>query len=262
MKKGISFYFGYDIKPKLRAKMIADTGFDCVITCADKKFDKQNGTIKSQVKLFKKYGLKLSSLHMAYDSDKLHYFWEKGEEGNKLQKKLIKDVKIAYKYGFSCVVVHLFGKYSKVGEYRLRNVLQVCEKLNVPLAIENTNSLPVFKKCFEKINNPYLNFCYDSGHNNVFDKEYDYLEKHQDKLITLHLHDNDGKKDFHTLEQFGTIDWTKIAKILAGKNLILDYEVLNRAKNNMSAIEFLQATKSMADRLEKLIEKEELRKNK
>ena len=81
MEKGISFYFGFDIRPKLRAKMIKEAGFDCVITNADKRFNRQNGSIAKQVKLFRKNGLKLSSLHMSYKSDELHYFWEEGKFG-------------------------------------------------------------------------------------------------------------------------------------------------------------------------------------
>lgn len=44
MKKGISFYFGYNIKPKIRAILIKEAGFTSVITTADKKFNKQMAT--------------------------------------------------------------------------------------------------------------------------------------------------------------------------------------------------------------------------
>ncbi len=115
MDKGISFYFGFKVDPEKRAELIKKAGFDCVTTSADKKFIKQNGKIRNQVKIFKKYGLKLSSLHMTYNSEDLHYFWENCKFGEKLKKNLIKDVKIAKKYGFKCVVVHLLGEYSSIG---------------------------------------------------------------------------------------------------------------------------------------------------
>ena len=60
MNIGISFYFGYKLKPKVSAKMIKESGFDCVIANPDKKYNKQNGTIKSQMKLFKKYNISVS----------------------------------------------------------------------------------------------------------------------------------------------------------------------------------------------------------
>ena len=65
MNKGISFYFGYQIECKKRAKMIKDAGFDCVITSADKSFNKQNGSIKKQIKVFKKSWVK--GIEFAYE---------------------------------------------------------------------------------------------------------------------------------------------------------------------------------------------------
>lgn len=254
MKKGISFYFGYDIYIEERVKKIKQSGFDCVITCADKRLNKHNENIKKQVDMFKKYGLELSSLHMVYTSKELPYFWKKGKIGRKLTRNLIKDVKTAHKYGFSCVVVHLAGEYSLIGEQRLKKVLRVCEKLKIPLAIENIEYQKLFLQVFEKIDSPYLKFCYDSGHNNVFDKDFDYLSQFGDKLIALHLHDNNGKEDQHTLARFGTIDWKKVAQGLKNKNIILDYEILMKYNPNVTADQCLKETKAMADRLESLIE--------
>lgn len=256
MNKGISFYFGFNTAPELRAKQIKEAGFDSVITSADKKFNKQNWKISKQIKLFKKYDLKLSSLHMAYNSDDLHYFWEEGKEGEKLKRNLIKDVKIAKKFGFSCVVVHLFGEYSKVGERRLKDVLKVCEKTKIPLAIENIDCQNVFLETFKNISSPYLKFCYDSGHNNIFDKDFDYLNKFGDKLIALHLHDDDGKDDLHTISKIsGTIDWDRVAQGLAEhSNISLDYELLNRKENNLTAEQYLSEAYKQACDLEKRIE--------
>ena len=258
MRKGISFYFGFDNNIEERVKMIKDAGFDSVMTNADKKFNHQNGTIKKQCKLFKKYGLKLSSLHFQYENKNLHYFWESGEFGEKLKKKLIKDIKIAKKYGFSCVVVHLKGEYSKIGEKRLNEVLEVCSKLNVMLAIENIDCQSVFLETFKNIKHDMLKFCYDSGHNNVFDKDFDYLELFKDKLITLHLHDNDGKIDQHTLNKFGSINWDDIAKKLAKCNNVLDvisldYEVLCKSGELIDCQECLLEIKKQADELEEKI---------
>ncbi len=263
MKKGISFYFGYEKEPAERAKLIKDAGFDNVITNADKRFNSQNGSIRRQVKIFKKAGLGLSSLHMQYRADFLHYFWEKGIMGEKLKKRLIKDVNLASKYGFSCVVVHLDGNFSSLGKKRLLDVLKVCEKKNIPLAIENIHNQPLFVKVFEEIDSPYMKFCYDSGHNNVFDKDFDYLDRYAGKLIALHLHDNDGTADKHTLSRFnGAIDWDKIGHSLAkiiknNPKISLDYEIMMReGKDEFSLADCLAEVKKQADALEKIINDE------
>ena len=254
MNKGISFYFGYKINYKKRAKMIKDAGFDCVITNADKHFNKQNGSIRKQIKLFKKVGLKLSSLHMSYSDYELYNFFLDNEIGDKLEKNLIKDVKIAKKYGFSCVVVHLKEEISDVGIERLKRILKVCEELDVPIAIENIDYQQLFVEVFKKIDSKYLKFCYDSGHNHCFDRYFDYLEKYKDKLICLHLHDNDGTDDLHTLNRYGDIDWDKIAyKLSKCNDVCLDYELLMNRKGKFTPEETLKECYKQACELESRI---------
>ena len=64
MNKGICFHFGYVYKNiEEQVKDIKNSGFDCVIDTADPAFQKENGLNKQRMNLFKKYGLKLSSLH-------------------------------------------------------------------------------------------------------------------------------------------------------------------------------------------------------
>ena len=158
-------------------------------------------------------------------------------------------------FGFKCVVVHLFGEYSKVGEERLKRLLDYCESVNVPLAIENINAPKLFKAVFDHLSHPYLKICYDSGHNNVFDKETDYLTLYKDKIICLHLHDNNGKADEHTLNKFGTIDWDEIAKRLAAlpEEISLDYEMLMYNNHGVAMEDCLTETYRQAAKLEEKI---------
>lgn len=254
MNKGISLYFGFNFDYKERIKMIKEAGFDCIITNADKFFNKQNGSIRNQVKELKRNGLKPSSLHMRYKSQELKDFFKDTKLGDKLEKNLIKDVKCAHKYGFNCVVVHLDGEANEIGYNRLRRVLKLCKKLNVYLAIENVLWLDTFIKTFENIDDEYLRFCYDCGHNNCFDPEFDYLEKYGDKLICLHLHDNKGKDDEHTLNKYGNIDWDMLAKKLAKCNEVnLDYEMILYTRENETPKEVLDECYKQACELEKMI---------
>lgn len=254
MNKGISFYFGYKIEPKKRVKMIKDAGFDCVITSADKRFNKQNGTIRKQVKLFKKVGLKLSSLHATYKDNELHNFFLDNKIGDKIEKGIINDLKIAKKYGFNCVVVHLKEEISEIGINRIKRILNVCEELDVPLAIENIDYQYLFVELFNSIEHKYMRFCYDSGHNNFFDKEFDYFSKYGDKLICLHLHDNDGTDDLHTLNRYGTIEWEDIARGLSKCNEVnLDYELIMRVKGKFDAKGALDECYKQACELEEAI---------
>lgn len=227
MNKGICFYFGFSNGIEERVKMIKEAGLNSVIASNDKKYRRQNGSLKRQVELFKKYGIKPSSLHMAYETKELPYFFLKGFRGNKLERRLKKEVSLAKKYGFSCVVVHLGGLPSTIGEERIKRVLKVCHKENIPIAIENLDYNDTFFDVFKKIDDPYLKFCWDIGHNNCFSHGFDFVKEYKDKLVALHIHDNDGVHDLHTLNKFGTIDWKKVAKQLASldRDINLDYEV-------------------------------------
>ncbi len=285
MNKGISFHFGYFYKDiNEQAKLIKDTGFDCVMTNADPSMNKENGSIKKQIKAFKKYELKLSSLHSRYRRVELPHFFKDDKIGKKLERNLIKDVKVAYKYGFKCVVVHLKGETSQIGFERLKRVLKFCEKYNVPLALENlSRNAKTLEETFKNVESDYLKFCWDVGHNNAFTPDIDFATIYRDKLITLHLHDNLGayvedeiykeigytniyktnegrtyNPDMHTLNKYGNINWVEVAKRLAKikQPLNLDYEVLMCYRKDEKPNEVLEEVYKQSLELESLIEKE------
>lgn len=254
--KGISLYFGYKTDYKERIKLIKEAGFECVITSADPRLNKQNGSIRNQVKYIKKAGLKLSSLHMTYVEDELPNFFMDNKIGNKIEKRIIKDLHLAKKYGFTCVVAHISGEESEIGYKRLDRILKVCEKLDVPLAIENLDfNRQLLVKLFSRYDdNKYAKFCYDAGHNNCFDYGFDYLGKYGDKLICLHLHDNKGDQDSHTLNKYGNIDWEKIALGLSKcKEVNLDYELLMKQSSDDSKEDVVNECFKQAKELEERI---------
>jgi len=284
MQKGISFHFGFIYKDiEDQVKDIKNLGFDCVMTNPDPSMNKDNGSIRKQTKLFQKHGLKLSSLHSRYRRVELPHFFMDDKIGKKLERNLIKDVKIAHKYGFKCVVVHLKGETSKIGFNRLQRVLKLCEKLNVTLALENlSNNAKTLEETFKNIKSDYLKFCWDVGHNNAFTPDIDFATIYKDKLITLHLHDNLGgnvgdetyqkidydrkypkgegrtyNPDMHTLNKYGNINWEEVAKKLSKINneLSLDYEVLMCYRKNETPNEVLNEVYRQACSLESLINK-------
>lgn len=257
MKKGISFFFGFNDKPEDKAKMIADAGFDTAMITIEKKFEFQNGTAKQQTELLKKYNIAPSSLHMRYKDFDIKKFWQKGFCGWLLKKRLAGDIKTAKRFGFHSVVVHLAGEPSEIGLLRIKQLLNLCEKLDVNFAVENINYPKLFKYVFDNINHPKLKFCYDSGHHNIFDPQTDYLSIYGDKLVCVHLHDNSGNKDDHTLNKYGTINWDNLAQKLAniGYDGSLDYEMIMYYKRDETAFDVAQEVFKQACELEKMIKK-------
>lgn len=256
MKKGISFFWGFKSDPGERAKMLSKIGFDNVITNADNKFNKQNGKISKQIKWFKQCNLGISTLHMRYNSKDLPWFWTEGKMGNWMEKRLAKDIKVAHKYGIKHVVTHVRGIPSQAGLDRLNRLLKLCEKYNVNLAIENTENTACFMYVFKNISHKHLRMCYDVGHNHCFNPEIDYFKDFGDKIVCLHLHDNDGTRDAHTLNKYGNIDWDKVAQDLAGINFkgSLDYELLCPSGDE-TCEEVAREVYKQACNLDKLIQK-------
>ncbi len=103
----------------------------------------------------------------------------------------------------------------------LSRILPIAEKTGIKIAIENTTSseniigtAEEIMKILERFNSPYLGVCFDTGHANLtgrFKEEFMILK---DKIFTLHLHDNDGKRDLHLPPPMGTIDWKWFIKEL------------------------------------------------
>jgi sugar phosphate isomerase/epimerase len=93
----------------------------------------------------------------------------------------------------------------------------VVTRAGVRIAIENMvwDNFLRLHRLFKEFPADYLGLCYDSGHGNIHGDGLDQLEKTRDRLISVHLHDNDGKGDQHRLLFGGTIDWQRLARIIA-----------------------------------------------
>ena len=101
----------------------------------------------------------------------------------------------------------------------------------------------------------YLRFCFDSGHANAFTKNIDDFpwEKYKDKLICLHLHDNDGMYDLHQIPFEGNINWKLLMKNLKKNNFqgFLTSEAVFYRKENITEEDFVKKVKHSLDRLDK-----------
>jgi len=63
----------------------------------------------------------------------------------------------------------------------------------------------------------YLGLCCDVGHANMGPGDgIAALDALKHRLIAIHIHDNDGIGDQHNLPFSGTIDWRRLARVLAG----------------------------------------------
>jgi len=84
----------------------------------------------------------------------------------------------------------------------------------VRIALEN-GSFATISQVLSEYGPDYLGLCYDAGHGNVDGDGLDRLDALKHRLISVHLHDNDGRSDQHKLLFSGTVDWARLAGIIA-----------------------------------------------
>ena len=148
--------------------------------------------------------------------------WEEGSDGDIFCDYLIGIIAQCAMLGCKLFVTHtgykktLMPPINIYGLKRFQRLTRACEKFDVKLAIENTESYEHDAFILENIQSPNVGLCYDSGHENYFynDNEQDMLERFGNRLMAVHLHDNYGLNDDHNIPYYGTIDWEKTIKKL------------------------------------------------
>ena len=101
----------------------------------------------------------------------------------------------------------------------LQELSPVIRRTGVPIALENTfeDRFEVIAEIFGAFPPEIVGLCYDSGHGHLGENRgLDFLAAHGDRLLALHLHDNDGVGDQHQPPYMGTLDWARLATVLAG----------------------------------------------
>ena len=163
------------------------------------------------------FGLRLLDLHGSVGPEKN---WASPHEYERLAGvELVKNrIEMTARLGGDAVVMHV---PEQPGCEPLRRSLAEIEglarRLGVRLAIEN-GSFDAIGRLLAEHGPEYLGLCYDAGHGNLAADGLGRLELLKDRLISVHLHDNDGSADQHNLPFSGTVDWARLARIVAASS--------------------------------------------
>jgi len=207
-------------------KMIADEGFSHIHWCHQWNTDflYSDCEIEQIEKWLKEYGLKLTDLHASVGPEKN---WgsliEYERQAGVLLVKNRLDMTACL--GGAAIVMHLppgifiEQDKEKCWEQLFRSLDTLepyAKERNIKIAVEN-GDFPSLNKVFTKYGKDFIGLCYDCGHGNLLPGEtgIDELEKVKDRLIATHLHDNDGTKDQHKLIFSGSINWKRLAGVIA-----------------------------------------------
>ena len=235
-------YFGYNLTPQERMRTIKSAGFDGVILLWADYFD---ADYKEFPKYAEKEGLYIENTHAPYMQ--ANSIWEDNIEGEEYTSHIARCIEDCSKYNIPTLVVHpINGKTplpnANIGLERFKRIIDFAEKFNINIAIENQGNPEYIDFVFKNIQSSKLYFCFDSGHEKYYSPQLDLLDLYGDKLIALHLHDNNGKEDSHSLPFAGAVDWYKISTKLKSINYngAIALETLNKGFENIEdPVEFL-----------------------
>ena len=210
--------------------------------------------------LARKVGLFVENIHTEVENTNL--LWQDKLGWEDVLNRYLSNIEDCYTHQIPTMVLHLTsGKNTPemniIGIERIKCLVERAERRNVNIALENVRKPEYLDFVFASVSSDKLKFCYDSGHANCFSKKDDLLDKFGGKLVSLHLHDNDGVDDQHKMPGEGTINWKNIACKLkhCGFAGSISLEVTNKFSSrhkNLSAEQFLAEAYSQAKRIASL----------
>jgi sugar phosphate isomerase/epimerase len=210
--------------PEPYLRRIAEAGFSHVHWCHQWNTDflYSRPEIDQIAAWLREFGLALTDLHA---SDGVEKRWVSPREYERQAGvELVQNrIEMTARLGSDVIIMHL-GSVPAEEEPRAAFWTQLWKSLDelqgfarqhgVRIAIEN-GQFAAIRQVFARYGPDYVGLCYDSGHGNVSGDGLDEMEALKDRLISIHLHDNDGTGDQHNPLFTGTVDWPRLARVLA-----------------------------------------------
>ncbi len=250
----IYFWFGYPVPPRERMGLIADAGFDAVMLWWGDEYQGVNGTKEQLPEMARNRGLWVENIHVPFADANL--LWKDGINAGSVFERYLRCIDDCRDHGIPVMVLHATqGNHpppaGPVGLDRLRRLVGHAERQGVTIALENLRRSEHLDRAYEAIPSVRLGFCYDSGHENHYTKEWNLLDRYGHRLAALHLHDNRGGLDQHLPPGEGTIRWPWLMEKIArtGYRGPVSLELSNIASprlRKMSAESFLARAYSKA----------------
>ena len=215
---GQDLRFGFfDIPLQERLRAVKEAGFDEAVYVWEEEDNRAGVPAKEIFRQCEKAGLATVCVH--FSQERAADLWREGEDGEDYARELIRVVREAGEREIRHLVVHTTRKLTTpppntAGAERMKRVLETAEKEQVNIALENTRFLAYNRYLYEHCQSERLCFCFDCGHANCFTPGEDPLGMFGDRLVTTHLHDNDGTRDQHRRPGLGKIDWPALSERL------------------------------------------------
>ena len=208
MKKGVFTWIGYHVPTDKLLRSIKDAGFHTIMLDWTNWYDvedRNNGYIDHAQSI----GLEIENVHLPFKS--VNQIWLDNLKGEEIAEIFQGDIMLAAERSIPVLVIHSSNDnappISNVGLARFRSLIGQAAQLNVKLAFENLRALEHLHAIFDSEDASRAGMCYDIGHNHCYTRDDSLLACYADRIMAVHLHDNDGNSDRHLIPFDGTIDW-------------------------------------------------------
>jgi sugar phosphate isomerase/epimerase len=239
---GIFSWYGIPQPFETRIKDIKNAGFDSVSMWIDE--DGRWERDKDEIPLIiRDNGLLLEYAHAPYRN--INHIWDE-RLSESVEGKYIAYIDYCRRHRIPILVMHATHGF-RVKEVNghgialLERLVRHAKNGGVRIAVENTKSNGIMEKILSEIEDPALGLCFDTSHDNLHAlHKFELMEKHGNRLLCLHISDNDGLADDHWIPFQGKIDWDDfIEKLPKGYDGVLNLEVVRKGKE-ISGPDFLK----------------------
>lgn len=250
MKKIIYYDYGFASDDQEKIRLIKKYGFDGVFL-----FWREN--LDETVSALREAGLWIETIHLPFEH--CNDLWLEGESTSEYLSKIKTAIEDAHRFAVPTVIFHVSSSvnppaFNETGLNRFKAILSICERYSLNLALENLRSLNYMDYLYENCAPEHLKFCFDSGHANAFTHNIEDFpwESYQDRMICLHLHDNNGLRDQHLVPMTGTINWVNLIKNLKASGYAgpLTSEAIVKKDSPISEEDFVKSVRQALDEIE------------
>ncbi len=158
-------------------------------------------------------------------------------------KQVVEAIEIASELGMGSVTLHpghlspiSFSEPEKVLDITKESVKEIDAKigeLGIKVGVENMPDMVVTiclkaEDLLHVIEGTDIGICFDVGHANTTGEMENFLQL-TDKFINVHVHDNDGRSDYHLPLGEGTVDFKSVLRELSGYsgNFVLEARTMD-----------------------------------
>ncbi|MCH3978408.1 MAG: sugar phosphate isomerase/epimerase [Candidatus Methanomethylophilus sp.] len=144
--------------------------------------------------------------------------------------EFMSEMEAAVEFGAQCITVHpgivnlamtdMREKSIRASKDTMRLLDRAQTEYGVRLAIENMPDVPVMlgvkaSELEEIVAGTDLGICLDVGHANTSGQLDAMIDAFRDRIVNVHIHDNNGKRDEHLTIGDGSIDFPAVMKKLS-----------------------------------------------